>query len=267
MVSAFRSAVVLVSALCLLSSPALADGRAWPGFLDHGLGFARKYHEPGACGGQAGKMIDSLASISPNALGAAVGFAAGAAAGALLTGSISGALRAGFVGGSLGSAAAHFAEAAGVSEKMKEVAERLKGIINERETKLCALVEQGDRERTPVIERFARAIGPECHIPTDDITQLRLDAGLALKDCVRESPVARRIAERHAAMLRSINQNTCRAAALVVERYEQKLADQAAREGRQYEPEPDATSCEEPATESPVRAWTSSDSPARIEYL
>jgi hypothetical protein len=157
-----------------------------------------------------------MTSLSPQVLGAAVGLALGAAAGAASTVSVLGALRGGILLGSVGSALGHLADVL-MPDQVSALADNVQDLIQERDGKVCELIKASDKLRTPVLEHLQASLTREC--------QLETSAGQdTLRRCVRENPNAAQIFERHASVIATINQGTCRVAASLVRRFERNIA-------------------------------------------
>jgi hypothetical protein len=239
-----NSLVVAVLAVSLIAAPAAAQSPS-SGWFDRGLGFVRKYYREGMCRAQHAHLADAIASLAPNALGAAVGVALGAAAGVMATRSITGAVRGALVGGTLGSAAGHLAASSGAGDKVKEIAHSFGALLEERNAALCEVLHRGEQLRAPVLVHLGAAVGPECRISPDAIADMTPRAERALARCVDENETARHIADQHATTLQAINRGTCHAAAYVVDSYEQRLAEQAEREHLPWFSKRGASECDD----------------------
>jgi outer membrane lipoprotein SlyB len=201
--------------------------------LERGLGFVRKFREPGQCKETVDELAGAVTSLSPEVLGAAVGLALGAAAGAASTASVLGALRGGILLGSIGSALGHLADVL-LPERVTALADDVQDLIQARDGKLCELIKASDKLRTPVLEHLEASLEETC----------KLDAasGAALQHCMRDNPEAAEIFERHASVLAAINQGTCRVAASLVRRFERSIAHQPDAQNRPSL----APNCDEP---------------------
>jgi hypothetical protein len=217
--------LVIFVVLCAgMPAQAAADGDAqsqWYGRLDHdaraaldrGLGFVRKFREPGQCKETVDELAGAMTSLSPEVLGAAVSLALGAAAGAASTASVLGALRGGILLGSVGSALGHLADVL-LPDRVSALADDVQDLIQERDGKVCELIKASDKLRTPVLDHLQASLQHEC----------QLDSADELQRCVRENHEAAQIFERHASLLATINQGTCRVAASLVKRFERGIA-------------------------------------------
>jgi hypothetical protein len=190
--------------------------------LERGMGFVRKFREPGQCKATVDELAGAVTSLSPQVLGAVAGLALGAAAGAASTVSVLGALRGGILLGSIGASLGHLADVL-MPEQVSTLADNVQDLIQERDGRVCELIKASDKLRTPVLDHLQTALAQEC----------RLDANAepgALQRCMEENPTAARIFERHASVIETINQGTCRVAASLVRRFERGIAhkDEAA---------------------------------------
>lgn len=214
LVRLLSSVLVCVS----VAAPVSADDRSWYSGLDRearaglerGMGFVRKFREPGQCKDTVDELAGAVTSLSPEVLGAALGIALGAAAGAASTTSFFGALRGGILLGSVGSALGHLADVL-MPDQMSALADDVQDLIQARDGKLCELIKASDKLRTPVLEHLETSLEQTCD-------------GTPLQRCVRDDPKAAQIFERHVSVLNVINQGTCRVAAALVKRFERSIA-------------------------------------------
>lgn len=260
---AVKSTVVVALLFALIVPTVSAEERPWSGLVDTGLGFVRKLQGSKSCESTESKIAGAMSSVSPNALGAIVGFAVGAAAGAATTRSISGALRAGFVAGSIGSAVGLIASKTPVGDRIKEYAGRVKDLIAKRDRELCGVVELNEKLRSPVLRHLGATLEPECAVTADGVENLDPETGRKLQACVRQNPEARRIVDQHLPMLRKINQGTCKAAAYIVEDYNQLVREAATQDHESRPPAPLNTDCDE-ATDAASRGWSAP--PSGVHY-
>lgn len=201
-----------------VATPVSAEDRSWFSGLDReareglerGLGFARKFREPGQCKETVDELAGAATSLSPEVLGAVVGLALGAAAGAASTTSFFGALRGGILLGSVGSALGHLADVL-MPDQVAALADDVQDLIQARDGKLCELIKASDKLRAPVLQHLETSLAETC-------------AGDALPRCMRDNPRAAQIFDRHASVLNVINQGTCRVAASVARRFERSIA-------------------------------------------
>jgi hypothetical protein len=192
------------------------------GALDRGLGFVRKFREPGQCKQTVDELAGAVTSLSPQVLGAVAGLALGTAAGAASTISVLGALRGGILLGSIGASLGHLADVL-MPDQVSALADNVQDLIQARDGRVCELIKASDMLRTPVLDHLQSALAREC--------QLDADSGPgALQRCLRENPSAGQIFERHASVIETINQGTCQVAASLVRRFERSIAhkDEAA---------------------------------------
>jgi hypothetical protein len=225
--SALRQSFSLsvVVALISASTPATAAADdAWYGeldrdarsALDRGMGFVRKFREPGQCKQTVDEVAGVVTSLSPQVLGAVAGLALGAAAGAATTVSVLGALRGGILLGSVGASLGHLADVL-MPDQVTALADNVQDLIQERDGKVCELIKASDKLRTPVLDHLQVSLTRECQLDASA-------AAGALQRCVDENPSAAQIFERHAAVIATINQGTCRVAASLVRRFERSIA-------------------------------------------
>jgi hypothetical protein len=196
-----------------------SDARA---ALERGMGFVRKFREPGQCKETVDELAGAMTSLSPEVLGAAVGLALGAAAGAASTASLLGALRGGILLGSVGSALGHLADVL-VPDRVSALADDVQDLIQARDGKVCELIKASDKLREPVLEHLHTSLERECLRDGDD------DA--ALQRCVRDNTSAAAILERHASVLATIDRGTCYVAASLVKRFERGISQKAQEQG------------------------------------
>jgi hypothetical protein len=202
-----------------------SDWQEWYGALDHqartsvdrGLGFLRKFREPGKCKATVDELAGAMTSLSPEVLGAAVGLAVGAAAGAATTYSVFGALRGGILLGSIGSALGHLADVL-MPDRVADIADNLQDLIQDRDGKVCELIKASDKLRAPVIDHLEASLERECQMEPGEAQ------GAALRGCLRDNAQAAAIFERHSSVLSTINRGTCRVAASLVRRFERGVA-------------------------------------------
>lgn len=223
-VVSYLSAFVLCISVCSRAAAddhASSDWQAWYGTLDRharasvdrGLGFLHKFREPGKCKETVDELAGAMTSLSPEVLGAAVGLAVGAAAGAASTYSVFGALRGGILLGSIGSALGHLADVL-MPDRVADLADNLQDLIQERDGRVCELIKASDKLRAPVVEHLETALERECQLAPGEAQ------GAALHDCLRDNAEAAATFERHASVLSTINQGTCRVAASLVRRFD-----------------------------------------------
>jgi len=223
--TALRSFVSIALVLICVTQPAIAAADdAWYSELDRdarraleqGMGFVRKFREPGQCKETVDELAGAVTSLSPQVLGAVAGLALGAAAGAASTVSVLGALRGGILLGSVGASLGHLADVL-MPDRVSALADNVQDLIQERDGRVCELIKASDKLRTPVLDHLQTALAREC----------QLSAGAepgALQRCVRDNPNAAQIFERHASVIATINQGTCQVAASLVRRFERSIA-------------------------------------------
>ena len=218
------AALALLAAAGLAASPAHADGRAWFGFMDSGLGFVAGLRDEKQCKQTLDELAGEATSLSPETWGAGVGLALGAAAGAATTRSFMGTLRGGLVVGSIGSALGHLAEVLAPNQ-IGALADDLQDLLQARDGKLCELIKANDALRAPVMQHLGSAVSRECEIDAAALAALDPAAGARLDRCVAQNPRAARSLARHVSVLRSINRGTCHMAAALVHRFDALLRE------------------------------------------
>jgi hypothetical protein len=227
----------MVLSTSLLAAPVSADGKPWYSVLDserleHGLGFLRKFKQPGICKETVDELAGAMTSMSPETWGAAIGLAVGAAAGVATTRSLTGAVRGGIVMGSIGSALGHLADVL-VPERMAALADNLQDLVQERDGKVCELLRASDKLRAPVLEHLHASLARECQLDPESVSASQSGAGAhqakQLGRCLRENPKAERIVDNHVSVLTTINRGTCKVAAAIVERFDRALGETGAQ--------------------------------------
>lgn len=241
------TALALLSATGLVAAPARADGRAWFGFMDSGLGFVAGLRDQKQCKQTLDELAGEATSLSPETWGAGVGLALGAAAGAATTRSLMGTVRGGLVVGSIGSALGHLAEVLAPNQ-IGALADNLQDLLQARDGKLCELIKANDALRAPVLQHLGTAVSRECEIDAEALAALDPAAGARLERCVAQNPRAARSLARHVRVLRSINRGTCHMAAALVQRFDALLREH----GHGADPGP-APTCDEAAPSLPER--------------
>lgn len=220
----FASVSIGLVLICVTQPATAAADDAWYSELDRdarsalerGMGFVRKFREPGQCKETVDELAGAVTSLSPQVLGAVAGLALGAAAGAASTVSVLGALRGGILLGSVGASLGHLADVL-MPEKVSALADNVQDLIQERDGRVCELIKASDKLRTPVLDHLQTALAQECQLDGS------AEPG-ALQRCVRENPHAAQIFERHASVIATINEGTCRVAASLVRRFERSIA-------------------------------------------
>jgi peptidoglycan hydrolase-like protein with peptidoglycan-binding domain len=205
-----------------------ADGRAWQSVLsqdrlESGLGFLRRFRQPGVCKETFDELAGEVTSMSPETWGAALGLAVGAAAGAASTRSVTGALRGGILMGSIGSALGHLADVF-IPERVAQLADNLQDLVQERDGRVCELLRASDKLREPVIEHLQASLERECE---RDLAAHGGATGVSgprtAGQCLQDNPRAERIVASHVSALEAINRGTCKVAAAIVERFDQAI--------------------------------------------
>jgi hypothetical protein len=212
----------------LIAAPASADGLPWQSVLsqerlESGLGFLRRFRQPGVCKETFDELAGEVTSMSPETWGAALGLAVGAAAGAASTRSVAGALRGGILMGSLGSAIGHLADVF-IPERVAELADNLQDMVQERDGRVCELLRASDKLREPVIEHMQASLDRECERDRAERGGATGASGSrAMGQCLQDNPRAERIVASHVSALEAINRGTCKVAAAIVERFERVI--------------------------------------------
>lgn len=196
-----------------------------------GLAFMDQFRHADRClsTGEAAAQATVESGAAAGLLGAVIGGVLGAAA----TGDVKAAGKTAAAGAMLGGAAG----AAGGNRVAGQVLAASRDLERRRTIDLCHLVETAQQLAAPVWMDIAARAGEACSI--DPARIFRGDANvdnLVINQCIRRDPRLTSQVRERVALIRAINQSTCRAGQYIVAEYDRQLLLLAHRGGGSFMP-------------------------------